>query len=144
RDMAVDGHLGLEQLLAGGVDVGGVGESDVAAQLLLDGNAGGGVAEGAEVVGIDLDAAGAEEFLHAAADGGIERAAKEGVGGVGGRLLLLLGVQALLVGGVAERQQRQDIGFGQRRVAAIGNGKPLRRAVEAESDVVILNAGGGA
>ena len=79
--MAVDGDFGLDQLLAGGVDVGGVGEGEVAAQLLLDDDAGGGVAERAEVVGIDFDAAGAEELLDAGADGGVERAAEQGVGG---------------------------------------------------------------
>ena len=111
-DVAVDGDLGLKQLLAGGVDVGGVGEGDVAAQLFLNDDAGGGVAEGAEVVGIDLDGAGAEEFLHAAADGGVEGAAEQGVGGgVGEGLLLLLGVDALLILGAAEGEQGDDIGL---------------------------------
>ena len=53
-DMAVDGDFSLQQLLAGGVDICGVGERQVAAQLLFDNDAGGGVAEGAEVVGIDF------------------------------------------------------------------------------------------
>ncbi len=56
RDVAIDGHFRLEQLLAGGVDVGGVSERDVAPKLLLDGDARGGVAEGAEVIGVDFDA----------------------------------------------------------------------------------------
>ena len=66
--MAVDGDFSLQQLLAGGVDVGGVGEGDVAAQLLFNNDARGGVAEGAEVVWINLDRAGAEELLNAAAE----------------------------------------------------------------------------
>src|SRR5580692_4372653 len=77
RDVAVDGDFSLEQLLAGGVDVGRVGERDVAAELLLDGDARSGVAEGAEVVGIELDAAGAKKFLNAAAHGGAERTAEK-------------------------------------------------------------------
>ena len=64
--MAIDGHFCLQQLLAGGVDVSGVGEGDVAAQLFLDRDARGGVAKGAEIVGIDLYGAGAEEFLDSA------------------------------------------------------------------------------
>ena len=45
RDVAVDGHFSLEQLLAGGIHVGGVGEGDAAAELLLHRDARGGVAE---------------------------------------------------------------------------------------------------
>ena len=53
--MAVDGDLGLQKLLSGGVHVGSVGEGYVAAQLLFNGDARGGVAQGADVIGIDLD-----------------------------------------------------------------------------------------
>jgi hypothetical protein len=101
----------------------------VSAELLLDSDAGGGVAEGAEVIGVDFDGAGAEELLHAAADGGVECAAEQGIGGgIGDGLLLLLGVEALLVGGVAEGEQGDDVGLGQRRIAAVGDAELLRRS----------------
>ena len=63
--MAVDGDFSLEELLTGGVDVGGVCEGEVASELLLDDDARGGVAERAKVVGVDFDGASAEEFLNA-------------------------------------------------------------------------------
>ena len=141
--MAVDGDFSLEELLAGGVDVGGVGEGDVAAELFLDDDAGGGVAEGAEVVGVDFDGACAEEFLDAAADGGVEGAAEQGIGGgIGEGLLLLLGVDALLIFSAAEGEQGDDVGLGERRIAAVGDGGLARGFLQAEGDVVILNAGG--
>ena len=143
-DMAIDGHLGLEQLLAGGIDVSGVGEDHGTAQLLLDDDAGGGVAEGAEVVGVHFDRAGPEEFLHAAADRGVEGSSEQCVGGIGDGLLLLLGVEALLAGRVAEGQERDDVGLGKRGIAAVGDGQFLGRSVQAERDVVILNVGRGA
>ena len=107
--MAVDGDFSLDQLLAGGVDVGGVGEGEVAAELLLDDDAGGGVAEGAEVVGIDFDGAGAEEFLDAAAYGGVEGSAEQGIGGgIGAGLFLLLGIDALLIFSASEGEEGDD------------------------------------
>jgi len=60
RDVAVDGHFSLEQLLAGGIHVGGVGEGDAAAELLLHRDTRGGVAERAQIIGIDFDRAGAK------------------------------------------------------------------------------------
>ncbi len=145
RDVTIDGYFSLEQLLAGGVDVSGVGEGDSAAKLLDDCDAGGGVAESAEVIGIDFDRAGAEELLDAAADGGVEGAAEQRIGGgIADGLLLLLGVEALLVGGVAEREQCDDVGLGERRIAAVGDAELLRRSLEAEGDVVVLDMGRGA
>ncbi len=79
--MAVDGNLGLEQLLAGGVHVCGVGQRKVAAQLLFDDDAGGRVAEGSEIVGIDLHRSSSEELLYAAGDGGVEGTTEQCVGG---------------------------------------------------------------
>lgn len=142
--MTVDGDFSLEQLLASGVDVGCVGEGEVAAQLLLDNDAGGGVAEGAEVVGIDFDGACSEEFLDAAADGSVESSAEEGVGGgIGESLFLLLRVDALLVLSTSEGEEGNNIGLGERWVAAISNGGLAGGAMEAEGDVVVFNAGSG-
>ena len=142
--MPVDGDLGLDQLLARGVDVSGVSEGEVAAQLLLDDDAGGGVAQGAQVVGVHFDAPGPKELLHAAADGGVQGAAEQGVGGgVGAGLFLLLRVQALLALGAPQRQQGHHVGLGQRRIASIGDSWPFQRSVHAQGDVVILHAGGG-
>ena len=142
--MAIDGHFSLEQLLASGIHVGGVGEGDAAAELLLHGDARGGVAERAQIIGIDFDRAGAEKLLHAAADGGVKGSPEQGVGGIGNGLLLLLRIEALLAGGVAQGQQRDDVGLRQRRVAAVTDGEFLRRTVQAEGDVVVFNVRRGA
>jgi hypothetical protein len=56
--------------------------------------------------------------------------------------LLLLRVDALLVLGAAEGKKRDDIGFRKRRLGAVGDLELVRRAVETESDVVVLHAGG--
>ncbi len=59
-------------------------------------------------------------------------------------LLLLLGVDALLILSAAEGQQGHHIGLGQRRIAAVGDGGLAGSSVQAERDVVILDASGGA
>src|SRR5271157_866579 len=144
RDVAVDGDLGLEQLLAGCINVGGIGEGDVPAHRLFDDDARGGVAQHAEVVGVHLDRTSPEELLHAAADGGVEGAAEQGVGGgIGKRLLLLLGVKALLILSAAEGQQGNHVGLGQGRIAAVGDGQLLGGSVQAQGDFVVLDASGG-
>ncbi len=72
--MTVDGYFSLKQLLARGVYIGGVGERNVAAQLLLDGDAGGGVAERRRGSSDRLlpDPA-PKSFLYPVAHSGIER-----------------------------------------------------------------------
>jgi len=86
--------------LSGGIHVGGVGECDIGAELLFNDDARGGVTQSAKIVGVYFDRAGAEEFLHAAANGGVERAAQQRIGGgvgAGAGLNLLLRVDALLI-----------------------------------------------
>ena len=122
RKLPVDRYFGLEQLLAGSVHICSVSERHIAAELFLDGDAGCGVAEGAEVVGIDLYGAGPKQLLYSIADCSVKGAAEQCVGGgIRNSLLLLLGVKALLVCGVAESEKRDNIRFGQRRIAAISN-----------------------
>src|SRR5438552_12057389 len=63
--------LPLNDLLRALRDIGAVGERDVVGELLLDGDlrtAGGGVGLGGQALRVDLDAADAKEFLHAAAE----------------------------------------------------------------------------
>ena len=111
--MAIDGDLGLDQLLARGVDVGGISERQIPAQLLLDDDPRSGIAQGAKVVGVNFDRTGAKELLDAAAYGGIQGPAEQGVGsGISQGLFLLLGVEALLASGAAQGEQGNYVCLG--------------------------------
>ena len=57
--------------------------------------------------------------------------------------LLLLGVEALLALGAAQGQQGHHVGLRQRRIGAVGDGQLVRGSVQAEGNVVVLDAGGG-
>jgi hypothetical protein len=63
--------------------------------------------------------------------------------GLAPALLLLLGVEALLVSGAAQGQQSHHVGLRQRRIGAIGDRQFFRSAVQAEGNVVVLDAGRG-
>src|SRR5258708_4976873 len=76
-----DIHLRLNQLLRSRIHVGRVRNLNIAGDVLLNGDPGTRTAYGADVGRIDLDTASAEELLHPAADGSIESAAQERIGG---------------------------------------------------------------
>src|SRR5271157_3157302 len=83
-DRSRDVVLELDDLLVRNRDVGAIGQGKIARHLLLDrelrsANHGGFTGESLR---IDLDAAGAEQFLQPAVDGAVERLIDEQVGGV--------------------------------------------------------------
>src|SRR5258708_29269021 len=104
----------LDDLLRTLGNIGAVGERDVVGELLLDGDlraARGRIGLGGQALGIDLDPADAEKFLHTAARGGVDRLIDDhgrcliGEGRSTGLLLQLLGVFA----GAAGRYQRDNV-----------------------------------
>jgi len=58
------------------------------------------------------------------------------------RIAAWLGI-ALLAAGAAKGEESDDVGLGERGIGAVGDVHVLRRAVEAEGDVVVRDAGGG-
>ena len=98
RDIAIDIVFALDDLLRALRHVGAVTERNIVGELLLDGDLRsprGRVGFGRQALGIDLDSADSEQFLHAAADGRVDRLADDEIGGFVGeqplsRLLLQL------------------------------------------------------
>ncbi len=64
-------------------------------------------------------------------------------GGVGAGLDLLLLVELRFFLGAAEREQVEDVGFGERRLGAVGGLQVAGGAVQADGDVVGFDAGRG-
>ena len=78
--------------------------------------------------------------MYAAADGGVQSAAQQRVGGGPDERLLLLHVKALLVCRVAQCQQRHHVGLRQRGIGAVVERQFFRRSMQAEGNVVVLDA----
>src|SRR6201999_1643582 len=127
----------------GGIYVGGVGDLNVAGDVLRHGNARARTAYGAHVGRVDLDAAPTEELLYPAAYGGIQSASQESIGGgVGADGLLLLGIERLFLLGSAEGQERDHVGLGQRRLRAESGRELTYIAVQSDGHVIFLYPGG--
>ena len=100
--VGVEIYLGLDKLLRGGVDVRGVGELNVARNVLLHRDASARGADAADISRIDLNAASAKEPFHPAADRSVESASQQSIGGrVSADGLLLLRIQRLFFLGAA-------------------------------------------
>src|SRR6201993_4428288 len=140
RDVLAGVVLALINLLGGLRNILAVGQREVVNNLLLDGDlrAPGGVGFGVKALGIDFDFADPQQLLHTIAHGGIERFTQDEVrsglaeGGVS-RLRELRGLFA----GLADRQQGDDVGFGQRWIGAVFHAERLAGiAVDADGGVV--------
>src|SRR4051812_8541894 len=144
-EIAVDVELRLDDLLRRLRGIGDVGERHLIGNLLLDGDAEAAAVRDAEIlllaVGIDFDAAHAEQLLHPAAQGGIQRPAEDRIRRVGVNNRLLIGLlQHSFFACASESKQRDDVGGRQRRIGAVRHGEFIDRPMEADGDVVIADA----
>lgn len=147
-DAAIHIVLSLNNLLRALRNVGGVSEGDVVGELLLDGDlrsVADGIGFGGEPLRIDFDVAGAEEAIEAAADGGVQGLAEDERGGLIGegrlaRLFLKLGRFFV---GAAEREKRDDVGFGQRRLRAVIETEAIGGSGDGDVEIVVADVSGG-
>src|ERR1039457_3410533 len=103
--------------------VGGVSESQVFAQLLLDGDARSGVTQGTKITWIYLHGSSAKQSLHTTAHRGVECAAEQRIRcRIRRELLLLLGIKPLLILRSSQGKQSHNVRLGQRRTTAVANG----------------------
>src|SRR5580692_503025 len=147
RDIAVNVVFALNDLLRTLRDIRAVGESYVIGELLFNGDlrtARRGVGFRGQALRIDLDAANAEEFLHAAADGGVDGLVDDQVRG----FVAKHGLPGLLLelfrffAGAAKSEQRDDVRLGQRRFGAIVHVEAIRRAGDRYVEIVVANVRG--
>src|ERR1035438_2557949 len=133
RNVAIDVVFALNDLLRTLRYVRAVSKRNVISELLFDGDLWAprrGVGLRGQPLWIDLDAADSKQLLHATAHRRVDCLVDDQVGRfVGERFLARLLLQLLrLFAGAAQRQQRDDVRLGQRRLRAIVDREALRRS----------------
>src|SRR5579863_7085779 len=134
----------LDQLLLIGSGVGRICDGEVAGDLLLDGDASGGVRfrGGAGEERVHAEVADAEKVFDAAA-----QAAGDGFGEeCSGAVVLSAaggGAQRAFLPGAADGEKRDDIGIGKRRIGTIAEGKFAGAAGKIDGDLILADGGGG-
>lgn len=138
--------LGLDDLLRGLRDLGGVSEGKVVGDLLFDRDRrcrAGRRGLRVQPLGVNFDAADAKKPLGSVAEGGIQGLAENQVGGLLAKAGLRgTGKRARFTLCAAQGEQRDNVGVGQRRLGAIGEVELLRRSIHAERDVIVADMGG--